>query len=113
MSIVDRSLRTPACLADHPVHQTAVKSVLYIWELHVGTVQLFIVGPGPDAWLKCSEASYDGTIGSCRERAIARRAVRILNPTRREDKDAGPTEIRAALDAAEADYERESQLAAC
>lgn len=84
---------------------TPVAAVLHIWELHVGTVQLFIVGPGPAAWLACSESVYSGQIGTDEERAIARRAVILLNREHLQDKDAGPAEIKAALERARRAYQ--------
>ncbi len=70
------------------------------WEIHVGHVQLFIVGPGPDAWLACSKPEYRPGIkpGTHRERAIAQRAILIL---RHAGPDAGVPEIKAALAEAE------------
>lgn len=100
MPSVHKSLRSPACLADQPGHQAAVATALHIWELHVGTVQLFIVGPGPDAWLACSKSYYSGQVGTDEERNIARRAVILLNREQMQTKDAGPAEITAALERA-------------
>lgn len=74
--------------------------ILHVWELHTGTIKLFICGPGQDAWLACSESYYSGTIGSDEEREIALAAVALLNRDHLQDKDAGPTEIRAALERA-------------
>jgi len=105
MSIIHKSLRSPACLADHPNHQAAVAASSHIWEMHVGWVQLFIVGPGQDSWLVCSEAYYTGQIGTDQEREIARRAVILLNREQLQNKDAGPTEIRAALERARRAYQ--------
>ena len=70
------------------------------WHLHTGTVRLYICGPGTDAWLACSESCYSGQIGSEEEREIARRAIALLKREHLQDKDAGPTEIRAALERA-------------
>lgn len=72
------------------------------WHLHTGTVKLYICGPGPgpDSMLACSESYYSGQIGSDEERQIAAAAIAILNQERPGDKDAGPTEIRAALERA-------------
>lgn len=98
MSVVHSSLRTLPCLADSKLHQATVTAAqLHIWEMHVGTVQLFICGPGPDAWLAYSESYYTGQVGTEEERNIARRAVAILNREQLQNKDAGPTEIKAAL----------------
>jgi hypothetical protein len=104
MSVIHKSLRAPACLADHPNHQASVATALHIWEVHVGTVQLFISGPGPHAWLACSESCYSGQIGTDEERAIARRAVALLNRHQLQNKDAGPDEIKAALEVARRAY---------
>lgn len=70
------------------------------WHLHTGTVRLYICGPGTDAWLACSESYYTGRIGSDEEREIARAALVFLNREHGQDKDAGPAEIRAALERA-------------
>lgn len=67
------------------------------WHLHVGTVQLFIVGPGPEAWLACSEASYLGQVGTDEERNLARRALRFLSLRHAKDMDAGVDTIRHAM----------------
>lgn len=108
MSIVHKSLRTNQCLADHPNHQTAIAAAvatqLHIWEMHVGTVRLFIVGPGPDAWLACSESCYSGQVGTDEERNIARRAVILLNREQLQNKDAGTAEIKAALERASREF---------
>lgn len=62
------------------------------WEIHVGFVgYLYVVGPGANAMLRVCRESTPHHL------AIARRAVILLNQTRREDADAGPDEIRAAL----------------
>lgn len=70
------------------------------WHLHTGTVQLFIVGPGQHAMLACTESYYTGRIGSDEELQIARLALDILSREHGQDKDAGPAEIRAALERA-------------
>jgi hypothetical protein len=94
---VHTSLRAKTGSVDHPNHQNATPIGLECWHLHVGHVQLFIVGPGPDAWLACSEPCYSGRIGTQQERNIARRAIEILARNHNQNKDAGPDEIRAAL----------------
>ncbi len=85
----------------HDTHSpaTAAPSTAITWSLEAGTVQLFIVGPGPDAWLACSRPNYQprSTPGTPREREIARQAVILLNQTHRNDKDAGIPQIQAAL----------------
>ena len=92
--------RPVPCLADQPVHLAAAATHSHIWEMHIGFVQLFICGPGSDAWLACSESYYYGRVGTAEERSLARRAVAILARTQRQNNDAGPNEIRAALDLA-------------
>lgn len=81
------------------------------WHLHTGTVKLFISGPGPEAWLACSESYYSGQIGSEEEREIAHAALAILNEQHGQDKDAGPAEIRAALERSR--HQLKSSPAAC
>lgn len=49
------------------------------WSIHVGTVHLFIVGPGETSMLKCSEPYYRGKIGSDLEYKIAKATVKMLN----------------------------------
>lgn len=73
------------------------------WEIHVGNIHLFIVGPGPDAMRKCSRRSVNP--GTPTEWEIARKAVSILNLRHRETNDAGEAEILAAL--IECGYEEE------
>ena len=92
--------RPQPCLADQPVHLAAAATHSHIWEMHVGWIQLFIAGPGPDAWLACSESYYYGQVGTEDERNLARRAVAILAVAHRQNNDAGPNEIRAALELA-------------
>jgi hypothetical protein len=49
------------------------------WSMHIGTVHLFIVGPGEFSMLRCSEPYYQGAIGSDEEHAIANIAIHLLN----------------------------------
>lgn len=74
------------------------------WEIHVGVVHLYLVGPGPTAMRKCSRANY-ATPGTPEEWELARRALAILNERHRENKEAGEDEILAAL--LECGYEEE------
>lgn len=47
------------------------------WEIHTGSVYLYLVGPGPDDMCRCSRRSINpGTEG---ERELARRALDLLN----------------------------------
>ena len=62
------------------------------WEVHVGLVgSLYVVGPGPKAMMRAYRASTPGHLD------IVRRAVILLNQTRREDIEAGCPEIKDAL----------------
>ena len=81
-------------------NSTPTPQALEAWHLHTGTVRLYICGPGADAWLACSESYYSGQIGTDKERAIAHAAITLLKREHLQDKDAGPTEIRAALERA-------------
>lgn len=49
------------------------------WSLHVGTIHLFIVGPGEFSMVRCSDPYYEGEIGNDDERAIANIAISFLN----------------------------------
>lgn len=68
------------------------------WEIHVGSVRLYIVGPGPHAMLRCSEPVYRGKIGTLEEWNIARKALRILNQEHAEDLAADGATIQRVLD---------------
>ena len=65
------------------------------WEIHVGSVYLYIVGPGPDAMRRCSRRSVNP--GTAIEREIAERALVLLNDRHRENNEAGEAEILTAL----------------
>lgn len=100
MATTYKKHRPQPCLADQPVHLAAAATRAHSWEMHIGSVQLFIEGPGPDAWLACSKSCYSGQVGTDEERSIARRAVAILTRSHLHNKDAGPNEIRTALELA-------------
>ena len=68
------------------------------WEINVGSVRLYIVGPGPHAMLRCSEPVYRGKIGTLEEWAIARKALRILNQEHAEDLAADGDTIAMVLE---------------
>ena len=72
------------------------------WHLHVGTVQLFIVGDARNAWLACSVPQYarGEKVGTDEERAIAQRAVEILKHRHNFNPLAGAKEISEALEEA-------------
>lgn len=70
------------------------------WKVEIGSIRLWIVGPGQKQMHPASDVYYSGRIGSDRERAIAARAVEILNRSSLSD-EAGAREISAALTEAE------------
>lgn len=96
MSTILQSIREKRGFAD--THQPP-SQLVEKWRMEVGTIRLWIIGPGSDAMHPASEAYYSGRIGSDLERQIAQRAVRILDATHR-DHNAGATEIQAAIDQA-------------
>lgn len=69
------------------------------WHLHRGTVQWFIVGPGPNAWLACSAPDYASRKASIQpdESALARAAIALLEFRHAQDNSAGVEEIKKAL----------------
>jgi|GEM_PF-3245196 len=68
------------------------------WEIHVGSIRLYIVGPGPHAMHRCSEPVYRGDIGTPEEWRIARRALGILAKKHMNDMDADATTIQRVLE---------------
>lgn len=70
------------------------------WEIYVGSVRLYLVGPGPHAMLRCSEPVYRGKIGTPEEWNIARKALRILNKEFHQDITADGATIARVLDRA-------------
>jgi hypothetical protein len=68
------------------------------WEIHVGSVRLYIVGPGQHAMHRCSEPVYRGKIGTPEEWNIARKALRILNQEHGEDLAADGDTIQQVLE---------------
>ena len=91
-------------IAPRPSNPDRLAPHLPEWELHVGSVYLYIVGPGPDAMRRCSLRSINP--GTPEERNLARRAIAILNERHRENKEAGEAEILTAL--LECGYEEEA-----
>lgn len=70
------------------------------WHLHRGTVQWFLVGPGPHAWLACSEPDYVSwrkPVMQPGESALARAALALLESRHSQDTSAGVEEIKRAL----------------
>lgn len=80
------------------------------WSLIQGTVQLFISGPGPQAWCACSKPNYEpgSKPGTPQERVIALAALQILIKRHREDKDAGVVHIQDALALATRQHNRQA-----
>lgn len=80
-------------VADHRLHPTKELTPRMVeWEIHIGlTGFLYIVGPGQNAMQRAYRESTTEHL------AVARRAAILLNQTRREDLEAGPPEILAAL----------------
>jgi len=70
------------------------------WEIYVGSVRLYLVGPGPHAMLRCSEPVYRGKIGTPEEWNIARKALRILIKDHGEDLEANGDTIARVLEMA-------------
>lgn len=87
----------------HPSNPANWQPLLPEWEIHVGSVYLYLVGPGPDAMRRCSRRNINP--GTPEEWALARKALAILNDRHRENKDAGEAEILAVL--LECGYEEE------
>jgi len=104
MATTLQSLRPGRCIADSNVGPRIAQS--NHWHLHTGTIRLFIVGPGDDAWLAVSEPCYSGPIGTEQERAVAHRAIRLLDRLRRYDRNAGTAEIKAAIRQAASEIRR-------
>jgi hypothetical protein len=69
------------------------------WHLHQGTVQWFIVGPGPSVWLACSAPDYASRKPTIQpdESALARAAIALLEIRHPQDNSAGVEEIKKAL----------------
>lgn len=98
MSQILKSLREKRGSAD--THHKTPPVLVEKWRVEVGTHRLWIIGPGAHAMHAASASYYSGRIGTDLERQIAQRAVQILDRTHR-DREAGKSEIQAALDQAE------------
>lgn len=68
------------------------------WEMHVGTVHLFIVGPGSNSMWPVAGPYYRGQVGTDNERRIARAAVVILG---REHRDNNEPTLELVMEAME------------
>ncbi len=55
------------------------------WELYIGHVHLFIIGPGQGQMWIVSDSYYQGQIGTDSERKAARSAVAELNRSHSQD----------------------------
>jgi hypothetical protein len=93
----------PTCHADSIHRGTAPPVSLVRWHLHRGTHRYYIVGTGATAMHPCSVPDYASRTPTIqpREAAVARRAIQSLNIHHREDRDAGPAEIKLALQQAD------------
>lgn len=68
------------------------------WQVVIGHMRLFIMGPGPNAWFPVSLPTSKGSPGTPKERRIAHAAVSILMEKHREDREIGPSVIRRVLE---------------
>lgn len=102
------ALHIPTFRAPKPPEE--ITSASHQWELITGTVQLFISGPGPQAWFACSKPNYEpgSKPGTPRECAIAKRALHICIQRHREDRDAGVSHIQEALALATQQHDRQA-----
>lgn len=80
-------------VTDHRLHPSKeLTPRVTEWEIHIGfTGFLYVVGPGANAMLRAYREATPNHL------AIVRRAVILLNQTKREDSEAAAPEIRAAL----------------
>jgi hypothetical protein len=80
-------------VTDHRLHPSKeLTPRVTEWEIHIGlTGFLYIVGPGPVAMQRAYRESTPPRL------AIVQKALILLNQTKREDVDAGVSEILAAL----------------
>jgi hypothetical protein len=76
------------------------------WEIHVGSVFLYLVGPGPTAMRRCSRRNINP--GTPTEWELAGRALEILKVRHYSNKEAGEAEILAAL--VECGYEEDETI---
>ena len=69
------------------------------WHLFHGSVHVYIVGDGPDAWLRCSATDYSkgSAKGTEAELAVARRAIELLRKDHGRDFSADHKTILCAL----------------
>lgn len=71
------------------------------WHLHDGHMRLFICGAHfqPEAWFPVTAPDSSRAIhGTAEERVIAEQAVEWLRLHQRDNREAGPKEIRDALE---------------
>lgn len=79
-------------VSSHRLHPVERADKCSKWETHVGMAGfLYIVGPGARAMQRVSRERNLISL------SIANRAIQILSKTHREDFEAGPEEIIAAL----------------
>ena len=78
-----------------------MRDISLAWNLHDGSMRLFIVGSDRqiNAWFPVTAPdSSTKKHGTPEERAIAQKAVEWLRENQRDNIEAGPLEIRAALE---------------
>jgi hypothetical protein len=88
----------------HPQEEISyleLRDIQAAWHLHDGAMRLFIVGDHrqPNAWFPVTKPdSSTNRHGTEEEREIATKAVEWLRIHQRDNTEAGPAEIRAALE---------------
>jgi hypothetical protein len=78
-----------------------LRDVQPAWHIHDGHMRLYIVGSSrqPSAWFPVTTPESSATRhGSEEERQIAKQAVEWLKIHQRDNTEAGPAEIRQALE---------------
>lgn len=78
-----------------------LRNVQPAWHIHDGHMRLYIVGSDrqPSAWFPVTAADSSKTRhGTEEERSIAKQAVDWLKIHQRDNTEAGPAEIREALE---------------
>ena len=100
--LADTLSRKPAAAAT-----TTADAALTGWEVYVGNVKLTIIGPAQHQWFPFPTSYYSGQVGTDAERALAARAVRILNLEHRHNTEATRPLVEAILKRALAEMLRD------
>jgi len=85
------------CAADRIANRQEPAVLKSTWELHIGIIQLIIIGPDDEQWFPASCVNYGGPAGTPEERMIAERAVAHLNANHPGDKAVTKSTITAIL----------------